>query len=92
MYIRGQIEGLIPFAGIYELYQASGSNLKLVYIGKSTNIRRRLIEHSKSKIIRFDFFNYDFYPERVLEKIEKEKLSEHISLFNQKPKYNKQLG
>lgn len=41
---------------------------------------------------KFSFVLPNLRKERVLDKIEKEKLSDHIRLFNRKPKYNKQLG
>lgn len=89
---KDKVDELIPLAGIYRLFESINGILDLVYIGKSRNIKWRLKEHSRSKLLKFDFFDYGFYPERMLEKIEKEMLSDHMRRFERLPKYNKQLG
>lgn len=86
------INNLPPFSGIYWLFELRYGILNLIYLGKSRNIRQRLKEHSQSKSHKFNFFAYEFYPERMLEKIEKEMLSDHIQRFDHLPRYNKQLG
>lgn len=87
-----KLEDLLPLPGIYKLFKSSDKSNYLVYIGKSRNIRWRMIEHSRKKLIEFDAFTYNFYPQRNLEKIEKELLSNYLQEFNSLPKYNKQLG
>ncbi|MBI2601084.1 GIY-YIG nuclease family protein [Candidatus Daviesbacteria bacterium] len=62
------INQLPTFSGIYWLFESSNGILNLVYLGKSRNIRQRLRDHSQSKSHRFDFFTYEFYPERKLRK------------------------
>lgn len=91
-YSKDLLDELIPLAGIYRLFESISGVLHLVYIGKSRNIRWRLREHSRSKLVRFDFFNYELYPKRMLEQIEKEMLSNYLQRFEHLPKYNKQLG
>lgn len=86
------INQLPPFSGIYWLFELSNRILDLVYLGKSVNIRQRLRDHSQSKSHKFDFFTYEFYPERMLEQIEKEMLSDYYQRFEHLPRYNKQLG
>lgn len=91
-YSKDQLDELIPLAGIYRLFESSNGILNLVYIGKSRNMRWRLKEHNRSKLFSFDYFNYEFYPERILEQREKAMLSDYVQRFGYLPKYNKQLG
>lgn len=91
-YSKDQLDELIPLSGIYRLFESVSGVLSLVYIGKSQNIRWRLKEHSRSKFLRFDFFNYEFCPKRFLEQLEKKRLSKYVQEFGHLPKYNKQLG
>lgn len=86
------INHLSPFSGIYWLFESSSGILNLVYLGKSRNVRQRLKEHSQSKFHKFNLFTYEFYPERILEEIEKEMLSDYVRRFGHLPRYNKQLG
>jgi len=91
-YSKDQLDELLPLAGIYRLFESVSGALDLVYIGKSQNIRWRLKEHSRSKLLRFDFFNYELCPKWMLEQIEKERLSTYVQKLGHLPKYNKQLG
>lgn len=91
-YSKDQLDELIPLAGVYRLFESINGIINLVYIGKSKNLRWRVKEHSRSKFLRFDFFNYEFYPERMLEQIEKKMLLNYVQKFENLPKYNKQLG
>lgn len=87
-----KLKDLLPLPGIYRLFESTDKSYYLVYIGKSRNVRWRLIQHSRKKLIKFDVFSYNFYPERNLGKIEKEILSSYLQKFRCLPKYNKQLG
>ncbi|MDO8658139.1 MAG: GIY-YIG nuclease family protein [Candidatus Levybacteria bacterium] len=91
-YPINKLEELLPLPGIYRLFKSADKSYYLVYIGKSRNIRWRLMQHTRKKLIQFDVFNYSFYPERHLEKIEKEILSSYLQKFKCLPRYNKQLG
>lgn len=91
-YTKDKLDELIPLAGIYRLFESISGVLNLVYIGKSRNVRWRLKEHSRSSLLSFDLFNYEFYPERMLSRIEKEMLSDYLQRFGHLPKFNKQLG
>lgn len=89
---KDRLDELIPLAGVYRLFESTNDILNLVYIGKSRNLRWRLKEHSRSRLLCFDFFDYEFYPERILEQKEKAMLSDYVQRFGYLPKYNKQLG
>ena len=91
-YSKDKLDELIPLAGIYQLFESDSGSINLVYIGKSQNLRWRLIEHSRSKLLRFDYYNYEFCPKRMLAQLEINRLSMHLEEFGHLPKYNKQLG
>lgn len=86
------IDNLPATSGIYWLFELNKGLLNLVYLGKSRNLRQRLKQHNKTNRLKFDSFAYDFYTERILEKVEKEMLSDYLQRFEHLPKYNKQLG
>lgn len=91
-YSKKQLNELIPLAGIYKLFEFVNGIIELVYVGKSKNVRYRLIEHSRNIYMKFDFFDYEFYPKRMITYIEKQLLSDYVKKYNRLPKYNRQLG
>jgi len=90
-YFNHRIIQTVPsFSGIYWLFESKCDFLKLIYIGKTCDIHRRLREHSKR--FRFDVFTYKCYPEYKLEEIEKKLLSDYFYRFGRLPEFNRQLG
>ena len=83
-YFKDQIEKVYPEPGIYKLFASNKKCLGLVYIGQSLNLRKRLMEHSRTVYMGFDYFDFDFYP--------KDKLDEFKKKNACWPKYNNQAG
>ncbi len=91
-YPKEQIKEVFSEPGIYRLFTLNNYNLNLVYIGKSVNLRKRLMEHNRTPYMEFAYFDYEFYPKGKISEVEKQE----ISLFEQKygclPQYNNQRG
>ena len=66
--------------GVYFLWNSK----TLIYVGKSTNIRRRLIEHKRAK----KFTSYSFIP---IDDVDKMSLLEAYFIVKYKPKLNKKV-
>lgn len=74
---------LVPVRGLYALRRWG----KIVYIGQSNNILRRIGEHAAEGVKEFDSFSYI----RCDDKRERDRLEAHwINYF--KPKYNINLN
>lgn len=91
-YPNDQIEKVYPEPGIYKLFASNKKCLDLVYIGQSINLRKRLMEHSKTLYMEFDCFYFDFYPKEKLDEIEREELNGFKKKNARWPKYNNQAG
>lgn len=91
-YPKDQIEKVYPEPGIYKLFASNKNYLALVYVGQSLNLRKRLMEHSKTLYMEFDYFDFDFYPKDKLDEIERKELDEFKKKNAHWPKYNNQAG
>lgn len=78
--------------GVYRLFTKEKSNLNLVYIGKSINLRIRLMEHRRTLYMKFDCFDFDYYYRGILDQVERMELDKFWKINGCWPKYNNQGG
>ena len=91
-YPKEQVEKVYPEPGVYKLFASNKKCLDLVYIGQSLNLRKRLMEHSRTVYMGFDYFDFDFYPKEKLDGIERKELDGFKKKNAYWPKYNNQAG
>ena len=86
-----KIEQIDKAPKIRGLYALADSNKNIIYIGKSKNIRKRLIEHKRKKIIPFEYFIwYPYNLNRFKHHVFLLESKEQKFITKYKPPYNKQ--
>lgn len=76
--------------GMYRLYRKTEVGWKIIYLGISNNIRRRLFEHIRTK--EFDAFYCEEINYEEAKKMEKELLKSYVSNAGILPELNQQIG
>jgi excinuclease UvrABC nuclease subunit len=82
---RADLASLPDESGVYFLYQRGNI---LVYIGKATSLRKRVIQHDGEK--EFSRVGYELCHYSRARKLEKELIELYLKEHGQLPYYNKQ--
>lgn len=78
--------------GIYRLCLKTAPGYRIVYIGQSINVKKRLMTHRRTSYIAFDFFSLKYCPRTKLDEIENLALEEFKEKYGRWPIYNNQGG
>ena len=90
IYPKSLLDKILSYPAIYWLFNSEDYLFKLVYIGRTINLRERLKQHSRN--YPFEYFSFEYYPKKKLKETERLLLRDYFHRVGALPKFNSQIG